>query len=59
MFILMTLFLLIGIGLIGYSFLKWVTLSQFLFRDLVAAQKLLAVASIGVILLLIALFNLF
>jgi hypothetical protein len=59
MFILMILFLLIGLGLIFYVFLQWVNLSRLLFRDLIILQKIMLLGCIGLVLLLIALFSLF
>jgi hypothetical protein len=59
MFILMILFLLVGLGLIGHAFFQWVTLNRLLFRDLIILQKIMLIGSIGLVLLLIALFSLF
>lgn len=59
MIILMTLFLLIGIGLIGYTLLQWANVSRFMFRDMIALQKIILTGCIGLVLLLISLFTLF
>lgn len=59
MLMLMLLFLVVGMGLIGYTFLKWMQLSRFMFQNQVALQKILLIGCIGLVLLLISLFTLF
>ncbi|WEG12029.1 hypothetical protein PU629_18175 [Pullulanibacillus sp. KACC 23026] len=59
MLILMSLFLIVGIGLIGYTALQWIGMRRFMFRDPKGSQKIMLIACIGFVLLIISLFSLF